>query len=44
MPWEYWCVTMMEKFGWTIEQWENLDSRDHAMIIAVWDGIAKAQD
>jgi len=41
-PWDYWRVTMCERFGWTLEYWDKLDAEDHSRIIAVWDGIAKA--
>lgn len=42
-PWEYWRVAMCERFGWTLEYWDGLDTRDTHGIIAVWDGIAKAE-
>lgn len=44
MPWEYVRVTMCERFGWSLEYWDNLDSADHAKILAVWDGVAKAKE
>lgn len=43
-PWEYWRVTMCERFGWTLEYWDDLDTADVHQIIAVWDGMAKAED
>lgn len=44
MPWEYSQVTMCERFGWTLDYWDSMYASDHGMIIAVWDGIAKAQE
>lgn len=43
-PWEYWRVVMCERFGWPLEYWDSLSTDDVHEVIAVWDGIARAED
>jgi hypothetical protein len=42
-PWEYWRVVMCERFGWRLDYWDELTTDDVYQIIAVWDGIQKAE-
>ena len=43
-PWEYWRVVMCERFGWPLQYWDGLSTDDVYQVIAVWDGIAKAEE
>jgi hypothetical protein len=43
MPWEYWRVKFAERGICSLDGFGDMDMRDVGMVIAVWDGEAKAQ-
>jgi len=43
LPWEYWRISLAEKFGWTLEYVDGLDLVDVLQIATVLNAIDKAQ-
>ncbi len=41
-PWEYWRVSLCERFGWTLDYVDNLSMHDVMEVLAVLDGMDKA--
>ena len=42
-PWEYWRVQFAEKGICSWAEFEDMDVQDIQAVIAVWDGIGKAE-